>query len=326
MKILVEKNIPYIKGLLEPWAQVSYMAAGDIDAAAVRDVDALLVRTRTRCDEALLAGSKVQFIGTATIGTDHIDLDYCRRSGIAVYNAPGCNAPAVAQWVHATIGYWMEQQGMTDASQLRLGIVGVGHVGSIVARWARQLGFHVVLNDPPLGLTGNIEDCDIITYHTPLTRDGEYPTWHLCNKLLLERAQRCRLILNASRGAVCDNDALLRWRGDVALDCWEDEPSISAELLHKAFVATPHIAGYSAQGKQRGTAMVVQALNEHFSFNAPVNMPQAPLKGAERVTWASVKSSYNPLLETQALKACPKDFELLRNNYNLRQETLDAVD
>ena len=326
MKILVEKNIPYIKGLLEPWAQVAYLAADDIDAVAVRDVDALLVRTRTRCDEALLAGSKVQFIGTATIGTDHIDLDYCRSRGIAVYNAPGCNAPAVAQWVHAAIGYWMAQHGIASASQLRLGIVGVGHVGSIVARWARQLGFQVVLNDPPLGLNGNIEDCDIITYHTPLTRDGDYPTWHLCNEQLLERAQRCRLVLNASRGAVCDNDALLHWNGDVAIDCWEGEPNINAQLLHKAFVATPHIAGYSAQGKQRGTAMVVQALNEHFGFNAPVNMPQAPLKGAECVTLESIASSYNPLLETEVLKSHPEGFESLRNNYDLRQETLDVVE
>lgn len=326
MKVIIENHIPYIHGLLEPWAQVQYLPSNEITPQSVRDADALLVRTRTCCDEELLAGSKVQFVGTATIGTDHISLDYCRKAGIEVHNAPGCNAPAVAQWVHASIGYWMAHNGLHDTSKLRLGIVGVGHVGSIVARWAKQLGFHTVLNDPLLGMNDSVEDCDIITYHTPLTRDGEYPTWHLCNKLLLERAQRCRLILNASRGAVCDNDALLRWRGDVAIDCWEDEPSISAELLHKAFIATPHIAGYSVQGKQRGTAMVVQALNEHFSFNAPVNMPQAPLKGAERVTWASVKSSYNPLLETQALKACPKDFELLRNNYNLRQETLDAVD
>ncbi|MCQ2288419.1 MAG: 4-phosphoerythronate dehydrogenase [Muribaculaceae bacterium] len=320
MKVIVEDHIPYIKGLLEPWAVVEYLPATAITPAAVRDAQALLVRTRTRCDEALLHGSSVEFIGTATIGTDHIDLDYCRDRGIAVHNAPGCNAPAVAQWVHAAIGTWMLQQGITDASALRLGIVGVGHVGSIVARWATQLGFQVVLNDPPLGMMDSVDDCDIITYHTPLTRTGQWPTWHLCDAGMLERATRCRLILNASRGGVCDNDALASWHGDVAIDCWEGEPHISRALLDKALVATPHIAGYSAEGKQRGTAMVVEAVNEHFGINAPVNMPQAPLLGAELVTQSAILSSYNPLVDTAMLRNDPSSFEALRNHYNLRSE------
>lgn len=320
MKIIVENHIPYINGVLEPWAQVEYLPAAAITPAAVRDAQAVIVRTRTRCDSLLLEGSSVEFVGTATIGTDHIDLSYCSRRGIAVHNAPGCNAPAVAQWVHATIGTWMKQHGIDDASTLRLGIVGVGHVGSIVARWAQELGFQVVLNDPPLGLTQSVDDCDIITYHTPLTRDGEWPTWHLCNEQMLQRAERCRLVLNASRGGVCDNEALLRWHGDVAIDCWEGEPAINHALLDKAIVATPHIAGYSMQGKQRGTAMVVKALNEHFGINAPVNMPQAPLLGATQVTMGKILASYNPLLDTAALKQAPATFEALRNNYNLRNE------
>lgn len=320
MKIIVENHIPYIEGLLEPWARVQYLADADITPAAVRDASALLVRTRTRCNEELLAGSSVEFIGTATIGTDHIDLDYCRRRGIAVHNAPGCNAPAVAQWVHASIATWMNRNGITDTRALKLGIVGVGHVGSIVARWAQRLGFQVVLNDPPRGLMDSVDDCDIITYHTPLTRDGEWPSWHLCDASMLQRATRCKLILNASRGGVCDNEALLAWHGDVAIDCWEGEPRINRALLDKAIVATPHIAGYSMQGKQRGTAMVVDALNRHYGFTAPVNMPSAPLLGAEVNSLQEILDSYNPLVDTELLRSNPDSFESLRNHYNLRPE------
>ena len=149
LKIIVESHIPYIKGRLEPWAQVEYLDNAAITPQAVRTADALLVRTRTRCNAHLLDGSRVGFIGTATIGTDHIDLDYCASRGIAVANAPGCNAPAVAQWVLSAIGRWMDMRGVASAHSLTLGVVGVGHVGSIVARWARQLGLNVLLCDPP---------------------------------------------------------------------------------------------------------------------------------------------------------------------------------
>lgn len=320
MKFIVENHIPYVKGLLEPWGQVRYLPADEITPLAVHDADALLVRTRTRCDAALLDGSSVKVVATATIGTDHIDLDYCNRHGIAVYNAPGCNAPAVAQWVHASIATWMNARGITDTATLKLGIVGVGHVGSIVARWAQQLGFKVVLNDPPLGLNDSVDDCDIITYHTPLTHDGSWPTWHLCDESMLLRATRCRLILNASRGAVCDNEALSRWHGDVAVDCWEGEPCINAVLLGKAIVATPHIAGYSSEGKQRGTAMVIEAINAHLGIDARVDMPAAPLLGVDGVTQSAILASYDPLVDTEALRSNPALFESLRNNYNLRHE------
>lgn len=149
MKIIVDSHIPHIRGLIEPRAEVIYLEPADITREAVLDADALIVRTRTRCDSALLDGSHVRFIGSATIGTDHIDLDYCASHGITVRNAPGCNAPAVAQWVFCAIHAWMRAHGFTSPSGLTLGIVGVGHIGSIVARWARQLGFTILLNDPP---------------------------------------------------------------------------------------------------------------------------------------------------------------------------------
>ena len=329
MKIVADSKIPYLKGLLEPVAQeVLYVPGAEIDSTVVREAQVLLTRTRTRCDRTLLEGSQVQLIGTATIGTDHIDLDYCRSRGIAVVNAPGCNAPAVAQWVHASILQWLESR--KALGPVTLGVVGVGHVGSIVARWARQLGYRVLLNDPPrAAVEGSAafspleqlqQECDIITFHTPLTREGEWPTWHLCDEALLGGLCRCGLVLNAARGAVCDTRALLQWGGDLAIDCWEGEPAINRELLRKAFIATPHIAGYSLQGKQRGTAMIVEALNRRYGWSIKPTKASTPQHGADHVTAQSILESYNPLADTARLKTLPESFEHLRNSYPLRQE------
>jgi erythronate-4-phosphate dehydrogenase len=332
MRIIVDNHIPGIQGRIEPRAEVIYLEPTDISREAVHNADALIVRTRTRCDAALLDGSRVRFIGSATIGTDHIDLDYCALYGISVRNAPGCNAPAVAQWVFAAIAAWMRQHGITTPEGLTLGIVGVGHIGSIVARWAAQLGFTTLLNDPPReNGDGSFDDvfesletlqrrCDIITFHTPLTRDCQWPTWHLCNQAFLDGLTRCRLLLNASRGAVADNAALLGWNGDIGLDCWEHEPNISHELLEKCVVATPHIAGYSREGKQRGTAMMLEALNEHFGWNIPIPTIASPATGAAHVTLEDIAASYDILADTTRLKADPSTFESQRNHYPHRKE------
>lgn len=332
IRIIVESHIPYIKGLLEPMARVEYLDTCDITAAAVRDADALLVRTRTRCDASLLEGSRVRFIGTATIGTDHIDLDYCRERGIEVVNAPGCNAPAVAQWVHAALGCWLGQMPVPVHGPLTLGVVGVGHVGSIVARWGRELGYRVLQCDPPRAAAEGSEgfvtldqvkaQSDVVTFHTPLTREGQWATFHMCDAQFLAQAPHLGLVMNAARGAVCDNSALAGWAGDVAIDCWEHEPAIDRQLLAKALVATPHIAGYSSDGKHRGTAMVVEALNRHFGFHARPVQAQAPASGASQVTLERIMRSYDPMLDTARLKACPHDFERLRNNYDLRPEVM----
>ena len=347
MKIVADSKIPYLKGLLEPVAQeVAYVPGGEIDNACGARCTGAAHPHPHPLRPSVARGQQGQFIGTATIGTDHIDLDYCRHHGIAVENAPGCNAPAVAQWVHASILQWVQARNIKQP--LTLGIVGVGHVGSIVARWARQLGYRVLLNDPPLAeenahhspLTSPLSplpshlslsslsplpllqrECDIITFHTPLTREGKYPTWHLCDKDFLDGMQRCKLIINAARGAVCDNEALLQWHGDLALDCWEGEPSINRNLLNKAMVATPHIAGYSLQGKQRGTAMIVEALNRRYGWHITPQQASTPLKGASVVTAQSILESYNPLADTARLKASPETFEQQRNSYTLREET-----
>mgnify|MGYP002624217373 CR=1 FL=1 len=334
MKIIVDSHIPHIQGLIEPFAQVDYLEPGGISRDTVRDADALIVRTRTHCDAAMLDGSRVRFIGSATIGTDHIDLGYCATHGITVRNAPGCNAPAVAQWVFCAIAAWMQRHGIASAEGLTLGIVGVGHIGSIVARWARQLGFNVLLNDPPREFhqrDGSFDEifspldelqrrCDILTFHTPLTRDGRWPTWHLCDQNFLDGLTRCRLLLNAARGSIADNAALLNWNGDTALDCWENEPKISRDLLEKCIVATPHIAGYSLEGKQRGTAMMLEALNEHYGWDIPVPTIASPATGAGQVTLTSIAASYDILADSAALKATPTDFESQRNHYPHRPE------
>lgn len=346
MKVIVDSHIPNIRGAIEPRAQVAYLDPKEMTREAVKDADALIVRTRTRCNADLLDGSRVRFIGSATIGTDHIDLDYCASHGITVRNAPGCNAPAVAQWVYCAIQAWMNTRNITTPDGLTIGIVGVGHIGSIVARWGRALGFTVLLNDPPKenGENGDgsfdvipdqklhqkncpyfsLEElqrrCDIITFHTPLTRDGQWPTWHLCDQRFLDGLVRCRLILDAARGPIADNEALLQWPGDVGLDCWENEPLISRELLEKCVVATPHIAGYSAEGKQRGTAMMLEALNDYYGWDIPVPAITAPATGALEVTLDGIAASYDILADTAALKSDPTAFESLRNHYLHRPE------
>ena len=334
MKIVVDKNIPYLAGRLEPVCDtVVYASATDTDTALVADADALVTRTRTHCDASLLDGSRVQLIASATIGTDHIDLDYCRRHGIAVANAPGCNAPAVAQWVLSTVALWSVKE--APGRRLSIGVVGVGHVGSIVARWAERVGMNVLLCDPPrqrreggdqwCTLDDIAHECDIITVHTPLTRDGIDATYHMIGEEFMKKlpVDRPVLLMNAARGAVADTAALVGAPENVslAIDCWENEPKIDRQLLKRAFVATPHIAGYSIEGKQRGTAMALAAVNRHFGLNAELPQVKAPAQGADIDSLVQVLESYDPMGDTHALKSRPAAFERLRNNYSLRHET-----
>lgn len=335
LNIIIERNIPFIAGVLEPYADVRYLAAEDITPAAVKDADALVVRTRTRCDEALLAKSRCRFIATATIGTDHIDMDWCASRGITVVNAPGCNAPAVAQYVLAA----MIQLSNRPLSQYTLGIVGVGHVGSIVARWAKALDMNVLVCDPPRqraeggdgwsSLAEIAAKCDIITFHTPLTRDGEDATWHIADAGFFASLKRCPIIINSARGAIVDTPALIDaidsgLVSNVAIDCWEGEPDLSPELLSRAAIATPHIAGYSHEGKVRATQMTLDALTTMFYLPRVNATATTPKSAARAVTPLAVIQSYNPLADTTALKADPTAFETLRNTYRYRNEPHDS--
>lgn len=310
MDVIIESHIPFIQGKLEALGhRVTYLPPEGFTPEAVKNADALIIRTRTRCDAALLANSSVSHIATATIGTDHIDLDYCRSRGIRVNNAPGCNAPAVAQYVLSTISAVYPQA-------RTIGIVGVGHVGSIVDRWSRANGFRTLLNDPPLGLNTPLEllaaEADVITFHTPL----DSSTRHIVNADFLAKCRRKPLIINAARGAIVDTPALIEalreQRVSAAIDCWEGEPQISRELLSYCSVATPHIAGYSLQGKQRATAMALRAIDPRIDIELP------PV--AKQPTFSAIAESYNPMADTAALLADPTKFEALRNNYAYRSE------
>lgn len=329
--IVIESNIPFIRGVFDDVARVSYLAPEEITAATMRDADALITRTRTRCDASLLKGSKCSIVASATIGLDHIDTEWCRVNGIAVENAPGCNAPAVAQYVMAAIisAYGNNPAGLT------LGIIGAGHVGSIVERWARGLGMNVLVNDPPReaaegkegfhDLGELAEKADIITVHTPLTRQGPYATYHLMDDTFFSRLCRRPMVINSARGPITDTAALLRAldTGSVSravIDCWEKEPDISRELLEKAYIATPHIAGYSREGKIRATAMAAEAVARHLNLPAPELQVHVPGNAPETVTAAQITSTYNPHSDTASLRANSESFETLRNTYPLRHE------
>ena len=303
MRILIDKYIPFLQGVLDNLAQVCYIEPEQFTPEAVRDADALIIRTRTQCNRLLLDGSRVQFIATATIGTDHIDLDYCRMRNIRVVSCPGCNAQAVCDYVEEALNE-------VAARQLSIGIVGVGHVGSLVAKMAERRGMRVVLNDPPRGMTGDVTGCDVITFHTPLTRNGTYPTYHLCDGNFLSRCQPDALIINAARGGVVDEQALLNSTQRFVIDTWEGEPNISSKVLDRALLASFHIAGYSVQGKRNASQTCMDALSQHF------NLPKLNIS-SECITAGDSRKGWLKRVSDQ-LKANPAAFELLRKQYALR--------
>lgn len=327
MKIAVDPNIPFIDAPLRSirGAEITH----DLTPEGVRDADAVITRTRTRCDAALLAGSRCRFVGTATIGTDHIDIPWCESHGIRVANAPGCNAPAVAQWVLEAVRRTGGFEGRT------LGVIGAGHVGSILIRWARGLGMRVLVCDPPLrevspdlydySTLGDIaREADIISVHTPLTKSGPHPTYHLIGEEFVSALRRKPIVVNAARGPVADTRALLRGLregliSDVAIDCWEGEPRIDPELLSEARFATPHIAGYSREGKVRATQMVLDAFADHFGL-AERLIADAPVPKPVPETITETDLDYDIEADTRRLKSSPETFEAQRNHYDLRPE------
>ena len=279
--IVIDAHIPFIKGVLESVAQVSYYPANEITADVVNHADALIVRTRTACNEALLANSSVRFIATATIGFDHIDADFCAAHAIEWNNAAGCNASSVAQYIGSALAFWANKNQCTLAGKT-LGVVGVGHVGTEVVRMAHLLGMRILLNDPPRAeedkTTGFVSldvlarEADVITFHTPLTTDGPFPTHHLANAYFFDQLRRKPLLINSARGGVVDESALkvalkLGKISDVVLDCWEHEPIVDNDLLQATLLSTPHIAGYSFEGKVNGTQMSIRSVAKYVCDN-----------------------------------------------------------
>lgn len=292
---------------MDEFAEVRMLEPEQFTPEAVKDADALIIRTRTRCDAALLDGCRVRFIATATIGTDHIDMAYCRERNIHVASCPGCNAQAVCDYVEEAIKCRLADVGHQTPT---IGIVGVGHVGHKVAKMARQHHLPIVLNDPPLGLNGDVSRCDIITFHTPLTREGSYPTWHLCDEAFLRRCKPDALIINAARGGVVDEQALLNSTQPFVLDTWENEPHINPAVLSKALLASYHIAGYSVQGKRNASQMCLDALCRYYRLPSRMINTDVLPHGDSAPGWLS--------RITDELKAAPQDFERLRKAYRLR--------
>lgn len=329
MLIVADKAIPFLDGVFEPFAEVARIPGREISAADVRSADVLIVRTRTRCDAALLEGSAVRLVVTATIGFDHIDTGYCRRRGIRVVTAAGSNARGVLQWVAGTLARLSEVQGWTPAGRT-LGIVGVGNVGRLVEQYARQWGFRVLRCDPPRAARGEegfvtleriAAESDIVTFHTPL----DPTTRHLAGERFFAALRPGCTVINSSRGEVVDTAALLRSAVPCAVDVWENEPDIDRRLLARAVVATPHIAGYSAQGKANASAIAVAAAAEHLKLPIRNWYPAHVAPSAPRpIEWtemcATVGRYFDAEAETRRLREHPEQFERLRNDYEYRSE------
>lgn len=338
MKIIIDNKIPYIKEAAEKIAeQVVYAAGKDFTPELVKDADALIIRTRTHCNRDLLDGSNVRMIATATIGFDHIDTDYCEQAGITWTNAPGCNSASVAQYLQSALLIYQSTR-QQKLSELTIGIIGVGNVGSKVAKVAQDFGMKVLLNDLPREeKEGNstfttieeiAREADIITFHVPLYKEGKYKTFHLADEDFFRSLQRKPLIVNTSRGEVIDTNALLQALNDgiiqdAVIDVWEHEPDINRELLDKVLIGTPHIAGYSADGKANATRMSLDSICRFFHLDATYEItPPAP---ASPVIFAKSREEallqmYNPLDDSNRLKSQPELFETLRGDYPLRRE------
>ncbi|MDR1918593.1 MAG: 4-phosphoerythronate dehydrogenase [Tannerellaceae bacterium] len=348
MKIIADDKIPFLKGVLEPYTDVAYLPGAGITRADVADADAILTRTRTRCDAALLSGSSVRLIATATIGYDHIDTAYCEANGIRWVNAPGCNSSSVQQYIAAVLVTLAKERGLR-LSESTLGVVGVGNVGSKVAKAGEALGMRVLLNDPPRAckegaelftpLDELLEQSDVVTCHTPLTREAPYPTWHLASDAFFGRMKQGAVFINSSRGAVTDSEALKRAMqaklSACVLDVWEGEPELDPVLLASAFIATPHIAGYSADGKANGTAACVREISRFFDPAIlpgwyPDTVPPPPMptslsidcegKTGDEVFYEALTHTYPVWEDSERLKQSPERFEKLRGDYWIRRE------
>ena len=337
-KIVIDDKIPYIKETISKLTnRAVYIPGNMIGNDDIRDADALIIRTRTHCDAQLLKGSNVKFVATATIGYDHIDTNFMEQAGIKWINCPGCNASSVAQYIDAVLTL-IKTEKHIDIQKQTIGIVGCGHVGKKVVEVARRKGMNILICDPPrsdaegekgfVSMEQIAKEADIITFHVPLTKEGRYPTYHLANETLFDSLSKRPIIINSSRGAVVDNEALLYAINynkvkDAVIDTWENEPNINKELLKRVWIGTPHIAGYSADGKTNADNMVISALCDYFSLPkqpaiCPPEIPNAdlcPKNEDERTLFF-----YNPIPESNKLKLEPEKFEWFRNNYPLRRE------
>lgn len=344
MNIIADKNIPFLKGIGESFGNITYLSGAEFTKENIKNADTLIVRTVTHFDESILADSLVKLICSATIGYDHIDTEYCENNGIIWKNAPGCNSGSVQQYVASALISIAEKKNFTLEGKT-IGIVGVGNVGKKVAAICEALGMHVLKNDPPRAKAegGNefvdIEvikkSADIITFHTPLIKDGEYKTFHLADADFFDALGKKPIIINAARGGIIDTesikDAIINDKiSGTIIDCWEKEPDIDIEYLHLVDIATPHIAGYSADGKANATRMSLESIAEFWSLDAAPAKKVIPpaienpiidfdLLDGNKFEQAILRT-YNPLEDYARLLENPEKFSALRGNYPLRRE------
>lgn len=349
MKIIIDEKIPFIKGVFEPFADVVYSPGRNIDSRMVSDADALIVRTRTKCNSSLLKGSRVRIVASATIGFDHIDTKWCENEGIKWVNAPGCNSGSVMQYILTAL-FWLAAKNSLDLRSLTLGVVGVGNVGTKVVKAAKAIGMRVLQNDPPrkrreglkdfIDLEKLLKESDIVTLHVPLTKDGHDKTHYLINPGNLPLLKNDAILINSSRGEVVDNIALRKALkkniiSGAVLDVWEGEPQADKELIKLADLATPHIAGYSVDGKANATITAVREVSGKLGIPLkdwkPVSLPEPENPS---IDLNKLRKKYNPLDlagiavastypigdDDRLFKKDPDSFEALRDNYRKRRE------
>ena len=339
--------MPQAEAIFSRFGEVRLVPGRALSADDLDGIDVLLVRSITQVNEALLAKSAVQFVGTATIGTDHIDQTYLAEKNITFSNAPGCNADAVVEYVLSSLFLVAEHQGF-DPKDRTYGIVGVGNVGGRLQQRLQALGYNVLLNDPPraeqeegfVGLNELLRKADVICLHTPLTTDGAYPTHHLLADAQLGRIRDDAIVINAGRGPVIDNKALLaigkkRLGLTFILDVWEHEPAVDVELAQRCAIVSPHIAGYSFDGKIRGTYMLYQALCKHLGEPCVESLDEflpkselASVKHDEQTPLELMQKVYDPRIDDYMLREALKlpeseqkqAFDQLRKQYRIRRE------
>ena len=340
-RIIADQNMPLVEDYFGHLGEVRLMAGRDISRQSIEGAEILLVRSVTQVNQSLLEGSSVRFVGSATAGTDHIDLDYLNNKGIQFTHAPGCNAEAVVQYALSVFSRLKPQW-----QQSRVGIVGCGNVGGRLYQKLVNLGVECRVYDPLLTSSqipnlvsfNEVLDCDIISLHTPLTTDGKFPTHHMFNQQVLAQLKPNSLLINAGRGAVIDNLALIdRLKQSdnlqVALDVWESEPVINTELLDLVTIATPHIAGYSTEGKIRGTSMLYDALCQSYLDDQSIQQPNMSIEDKKVLLDATGKALNQLLLECYNIDAddqrmretlkqgeIGQGFDYLRKTYPQRRE------
>jgi erythronate-4-phosphate dehydrogenase len=349
IKIIADDKIPFLEGIFEPYADIEYYPGKEISNEIVKNADALIIRTRTICNEKLLKDSNVKIIATATIGYDHIDTEYCDSHTIKWVNAPGCNATSVMQYLASAL---LNLANKNDFYLLEktIGIVGVGNVGRRVQKLAETFGMKTLLNDPPreriegskdfCSLEKIVEESDIITLHVPLIDNGIDKTFHLFDAEIFGNLSQSPIFINTSRGEVVDTSALKNAIAEkkvrnVVLDVWEDEPVIDLQLMDQTAIATSHIAGYSSDGKANGTAVCVNAINGFFNLGIMKNWYPAEIPIAEngnrltidgknkydqKIFSEAIIPTYDIMVDDKNLRKNPSQFELLRGNYPIRRE------